>query len=202
MRLVISCVFVSELVKEIGDVGTLARGSCVGELALLYNTPRAATITADTPSLLWSLDRANFSNIVKDAAMKKREKYDEFLKTVDILTDMDLYERGKLGDALKEERFKKDDMVIMEGTEGNIFYIISEGTAQAVKGGKNVKDYVRGEYFGERALLTNEKRAASIIATTDLVVVTLAVRVRPAKPASSTLVAAVVVRRTRTLRAA
>lgn len=28
-------------------------------------------------------------------------------------------------------------------------------------------DYVRGNYFGERALLTNEMRAASIVVTSD-----------------------------------
>jgi CRP-like cAMP-binding protein len=40
-----------------------------GELALLYNVPRAATITAIEKCVLWSLDRETFNNIVKDAAM-------------------------------------------------------------------------------------------------------------------------------------
>ncbi len=47
-------------------------GEAFGELALLYNAPRAATITADGDCLLWSLDRNTFNHIVKDAASKKR----------------------------------------------------------------------------------------------------------------------------------
>lgn len=46
-------------------------GEAFGELALLYNAPRAATITASEESLLWGLDRKTFNHIVKDAAVRK-----------------------------------------------------------------------------------------------------------------------------------
>lgn len=69
----------------------------------MYNAPRAATITAKVDSELWSLDRQTFNTIVKDAAARKREKYEEFLKRVKILENMDDYERAKIADAFKEE---------------------------------------------------------------------------------------------------
>jgi cAMP-dependent protein kinase regulator len=43
-------------------------GDGFGELALLYNAPRAATISAKTEGIVWRLDRDTFNHIVKDAA--------------------------------------------------------------------------------------------------------------------------------------
>jgi len=60
---------------------------------LLYNAPRAATIIAKTNCTLFSLDRETFNHIVKDAASRKREKFESFLSKVDILENMEPYER-------------------------------------------------------------------------------------------------------------
>jgi hypothetical protein len=60
------------------------------------------------------LDRDTFNFIVKDAAARKREKYEEFLKSVPVLSSMDHYERSKLADAIKEEKFEAEDFIIKE----------------------------------------------------------------------------------------
>ena len=50
-------------------------GDTFGELALLYNAPKAASITADSDEVItWVLDREAFNHIVKEATQKKREK--------------------------------------------------------------------------------------------------------------------------------
>ncbi len=101
--------------------------------------------------------------------MKKRERYEDFLKNVKILSGMDAYERSKLADALKVETYSKGDFIIKQGESGNIFYFIEDGNAVATKsiGGappKEVMNYQPGQYFGELALLSSEPRAANIIA--------------------------------------
>lgn len=154
-------------------------GESFGELALLYNAPRAATITARTRSVLWVLDRNCFNHIVKDSAVRRRDRYDEFLRNVPILSDMDPYERSQLADALKTVVYEGGDYVIREGEVGDSFYIIEEGTAKATKvlrpgqPPEEVKAYRTGDYFGELALLRGEPRAANVIASSVLKCVSL-----------------------------
>jgi len=94
---------------------TYQPGESFGELALLYNAPRAASIRCKSDAVLWALDRETFNNIVKDAQMKKREKYEEFLKSIELLESMDPYERSKVADALKAVICKAGEYVVKQG---------------------------------------------------------------------------------------
>ena len=80
----------------------------------MYNAPRAATIIAKTDVIAFALDRECFNHVVKDAATKKREAYEKFLSKVELLDQMDPYERSKIADALKPMKFKKGDFVVKE----------------------------------------------------------------------------------------
>lgn len=80
-------------------------------MALLYNAPRAATVKAKSESTLFVVDRETFNHIVKDAAQKKRAKYEDFLAEVDILKSMDAYEKMTIADALKSSTCKAGELV-------------------------------------------------------------------------------------------
>lgn len=92
-----------------------------------------ATIRAKTDCVLWSIDRETFNNIVKEAAMKKRARYEEFLSKIKILEGMDSYERNKIADALRPQKFEVGEFIIRQGDEGDTFFFIEEGSAVALK---------------------------------------------------------------------
>lgn len=159
-------------------VATIGPGGSFGELALMYNAPRAATVSS-TPGgkggMLWQLDRVTFRRIIMDGAFQKRKMYEGFLEEVPLLSSLKGYERAKIADALESTKFPPGTSIIREGDPGDAFYLLEAGEAQAFKNGveKPVKEYQRGDYFGELALLDDKPRAASVIAKTDVKVAKL-----------------------------
>jgi len=164
--------------KKVDGVDTVVKtcvpGDVFGELALLYNCPRAATVEAVDTCKCWGLDRETFSHIVKESATTKTSMYKGFLQEVSWFMQMDVVERSQITDALKPETFKKDDFVMKQHEEGNKLYIVEEGTLVAFRddpSGQRVEEemhYQRGDYFGELALLKNQARAASVQVTSDV----------------------------------
>lgn len=148
-------------------------GEFFGELALLYNAPRAASIFAKSDDcILWALDRETFNNIVKEASIKKREKYINFLSSVGILQTLSEKEIESIADAIKEERVKQNEDIIKQGEMGDKFFILEDGKAKALKTfddnvTNEVLNYSEGDYFGELALMRDEPRAATVKAITD-----------------------------------
>ncbi len=146
-------------------VKTYTDGESFGELALIYNTPRAATIKAASESIkLWAIDRTTFRTILMGQTIKRRNAYEEFLKNVEILKTLNDYERLTIADALQAETWRNGDSIVTQGETGHSFYIISEGHVLVKKDGQEVARLKTGDYFGELALMFNQERAATVIA--------------------------------------
>lgn len=155
-------------------VGTTGPGGSFGELALMYNAPRAATvISTDAKSTLWALDRITFRRILMDSAFQRRRMYEAFLEEVPLLSSLKPYERSKIADALDTIKYPAGSTIINEGDPGDAFYLLESGEAEAQKNGAPVKSYHRGDYFGELALLDDKPRAASIVSKTEVKVARL-----------------------------
>lgn len=148
-------------------VGSCAPGESFGELALLYNCPRAATVVSRKAAKLWVLDRVTFRMIVARGAAKSHDAIYKSLKKAPVLRGLKSEQLGKLVDAVAAVHFNSGDTIIRKGDDGNIFYIITKGSVRVTKVGTgDAKEMTlkEGDYFGERALLTSEPRAANVIA--------------------------------------
>ncbi|CCH60976.1 hypothetical protein TBLA_0D04800 [Henningerozyma blattae CBS 6284] len=155
-------------------VNSSGPGSSFGELALMYNSPRAATVVATTPCILWALDRMTFRKILLGSSFKKRVMYDEFLKSVPILKGLSNYDRGKLADALDTEIYERDAVIIREGDHGENFYFIEYGACDVTKEKDGLVAKLNPhDYFGEVALLNDLPRQATVTATEKTKVATL-----------------------------
>ncbi|KJF61583.1 cAMP-dependent protein kinase regulatory subunit [Coccidioides immitis RS] len=156
-------------------VNEIGPGGSFGELALMYNAPRAATVVSTEPSTVWALDRVTFRRILMDSAFKRRRMYEAFLEEVPLLSSLKPYERSKIADALDTIKHPAGHTIIEEGDPGDAFYLLESGEAAAYKRGIDgaVKHYRRGDYFGELALLDDKPRQASVIAKTDVKVAQL-----------------------------
>jgi cAMP-dependent protein kinase regulator len=163
----------------LGDkVGNTGPGGSFGELALMYNAPRAATVQSTEPSTLWALDRLTFRRILMDSAFQRRRMYENFLDSVPLLAPLSSYDRSKIADALETQKYPAGSTIIREGDPGSSFYILESGEAEVYKKNasepsKPVNKYKKGDYFGELALLNDAPRAASVVAVTDVKVASL-----------------------------
>ena len=142
-------------------VNSYTNGDSFGELAIMYNAPRAATCVATNgPVKLWALDRVSFKLILMKTAINKRNQYRDFLQKVPILSQLTEHEILTIADALHEETFDKNIQICEEGQSGDRFYIIKEGSVTCTKlvedgdGQKEneVAHLTSGTYFGEVSL--------------------------------------------------
>ena len=152
--------------------------SCFGELALIYNSPRAASVEAITACKLWALDLKTFRVILATTSSAKMVSRCEFLKKCAFLDPLNNEQIGKLAGALETVSYEPNQFIIRQGEAGTSFFIIEDGAVKCTQikaSGREVEllQLKNGEYFGEMALMLNETRHANVIAISQVKCLTL-----------------------------
>lgn len=82
--------------------------------------------------------------------------------------------------ALGQKSFDEGDIIIREGDEGDVLYILYEGTVQVRRKTPSEDEFAvvnltkeQNVFFGEVALIDQDKRSASVMALTDCKTLTL-----------------------------
>lgn len=91
------------------------------------------------------------------------------LQRVELFAGMDRRQSEQIARLLKERRFAKGETVIMEGSGGAAFFIISSGEAKVASKGIDLAKLGPGDYFGELALIDGGPRSATVTASSDLI---------------------------------
>ena len=76
--------------------------SCFGELALLYSSPRAATVRSTTQCRLWVMDRSAYAAIRRNFVQTQNAERHRLLESVPSLKRLPVHHRAMLVDALKQ----------------------------------------------------------------------------------------------------
>lgn len=154
--------------REKTKISDLKKETAFGELALLYNCKRTATVKACVDSVVWVIDRPLFRTIMRKTYSKRHAELQSFLKNVPILKDITEANFTKLADLLEMQVYAKKECILKQGETANCFFIIQSGSAivtQKIPNSdqeKECRTLIPGDFFGEKALLSGGLRTASV----------------------------------------
>ena len=148
------------------------RGGSFGELALLYDSPRSATIKASEDSILWEISRKAFKGLQMQMAQKAHDLKLKQIRNVKIGDK--LLERVMTPEQIESmamashyQHFDDGVTIVKEGEKGNIFYMITSGEVDIYKksaGSKKIATLGPNSFFGEKALTGADTRQATCVA--------------------------------------
>lgn len=145
-------------------VAKLVKGHCFGELALMQDARRAASIRAIEKSEVWTLKQSFFQDELAVAKEKMHQQRLEWLKDVKLFRCMSSRQLSTIGEALEMMIYSKGQVIIREGAVGDRFYVVKSGHFRWETSNGETGVRREGEYFGERALIKNQTRAATVTA--------------------------------------
>ena len=162
-----------EVIINDKKVTALKPGDSFGELALLHDTLRSATVKTLIKTSLWCLDRTTFRSTIEELNAQNHEENKHFIDSIPVFKDLNDKQRELLISSLSLLKFSNGTKIVSEGDPGDLLYIIKEGSVVCTQQGKEVRKMYKGEYFGEQALYYGSPRTATIIAAEDVACVAL-----------------------------
>ena len=161
-------------VKTNDSRAILGPGESFGEYALLDKTIcRTATIKTLEASKLWGLNRIPFFKALKKIAKKEYKENKTFIDSVSLFSLLTPVQKEAILSACVTERRSAGEIIVKEGDIGNMFFILKEGFAICNPERYDSREIHKGDYFGEHALIYNLPRIATVIAATEVKLISI-----------------------------
>jgi ABC-type lipoprotein export system ATPase subunit/CRP-like cAMP-binding protein len=167
-------VYINEAGGSEVHVNQLVRGQYFGEMALLGNGVRAATVKAspDQPATVAALDVEAFNKLINDSRVLREELNDliEKRSLVNQLQMISSIDHKSLAAILKNRKsieYESGHNIIRQGEVGETFYLLLNGMVDIIvhdaQGeATTINQLGKGSYFGEMALLGDKRRQATV----------------------------------------
>ena len=160
-------------VKANDERRILGPGQSFGELALIDDRPRTATVRTLEPCVLWGLDRNTFMKALKRLRMQEYEENKNFINSVNVFNVLTNLQKEALLGVLVTQKWAAGQVVVKQGDSGDMLYIVKKGVAVSNPERSDSREIHKGEFFGEQGLLNNSLRVETIAAATDLVLISI-----------------------------
>ena len=159
-------------------IAGLNAGDGFGEIALLEDRPRTATVRTYGSVVTWSVDKKTFQELINSAGVASEEatkmlRISRALKESKWLRGMSPGSIHRMASRCESACADAGATIIEEGTPGDTFYFLQSGAAQVSRDGAHLAELNAGESFGEIALLSGVPRTASVVATQSCQLITL-----------------------------
>eukprot|EP00439_Symbiodinium_sp_Y106_P024314 s5895_g2.t5 len=165
-------------------INSMGPGDAFGCMALLYNVPRSATVTAKEDAGLWLLGGSYFRKLVREHSEKTQKENLRLLEQVHVLDGLSNAQKSHVGSvALLNETFTAGSVVAEFGEECKRLWVVKRGTLSVVDGGERigkklsggdkVREVCAGGCFGEQYLKIDASKRieVNLVAATDCDVV-------------------------------
>jgi CRP-like cAMP-binding protein len=90
------------------------------------------------------------------------------LKTIPLFADLSHHEREQVAQWADEVDVAEGKHLVEQGEFGYEFFVIEDGTAEVRRNDEKIAELGPGDFFGEVALLGEDRRNASVVATSPL----------------------------------
>jgi CRP-like cAMP-binding protein len=160
-------VYVSGEISEGPDL-RIRPGDSFGELALLYDTPRAATISAVRDCTVWVLERSRFKIVTRMNYSDRLSQYMELMEGITCLQSMvDKSNYDLVAELLDEVFATEGEELCTLGEDPGFLFIIFEGVCEACSENGTKLTLKRGDWIGEKQLVENIPAEHTVRVVTD-----------------------------------
>jgi len=124
-----------------------------GELAMLYNVNRTATVTCSQDGILWKMDSNGFRVAMDKLSDKHLNRALGFLKNDPTFCSMKEEDLNLLAAACTVQVFGRSEQILREGEVGDWMFIVIEGTVETVDRFGNQAVKKAGTLLGSAGLM-------------------------------------------------